>query len=142
METQKLNLFIVDGNKTTVSSLKTYLQNRLGSEVEISIFHDGESCLKKIDHFTTIVIIDYLMQGKNGLEILKLIKEINPKTEVIMLSSNENIAIAVETFRAGANNYVVKGKSSWKKVYKIIDIIITKPIKVIVKGFFGYSYEK
>lgn len=137
METQELNLFIVDNNRSTVSSLKNYLQTRLGTEVKISIFNDGESCLKKIDHLTRIVIIDYLMKGINGLEVLKLIKAINPRTEVIMLSNNEDVAVAIDTFRAGANDYVVKGKSSWKKLSKIIDIIITKPVKVIVRGFFG-----
>ncbi len=135
METQGINLFIVDDNRLFASDLKIFLQNRFGSDLIITTFDDGDSCLKNIDCSIHIVILDYFMKGKNGLEILKAIKSINPKTEVIMLSTNEDVAIAVETFRAGARDYVIKGDGAWKKVMKIVDIIITKPIRVIVKGF-------
>jgi DNA-binding NarL/FixJ family response regulator len=135
MGTQGINLFIVDDNGLVIKELKNCLQTRLGDKVQISTFYDGESCLKKIDGKTHIVILDYFMDGKNGLEILKSIKIINPKTEVIMLSNNEDIAIAVETFRAGAKDYVIKEKGYWKKIIKLIEAIITKPDRITVKGF-------
>lgn len=135
METQGLNLFIVDDNKSMVTILKNYLSNRFGAGIKISTFYDGESCLEKINKQTHIVILDYFLNGRNGLEILKSIKEINPKTEVIMLSSNEDIGLAVESFREGATDYVVKGPSSWKKVTKLVNKIITEPIRAMVSEF-------
>jgi len=115
METQGINLFIVDDDKLMVTALKTFLQNRFGMSVKISTFNDGDSCLKKVNNETEIVILDYSMEGKNGLETLRSIKDINPKTEVIMLSGNEDVAVAVESFRMGAKDYVIKGQGSWKK---------------------------
>ena len=135
METQGLNLFIVDDNKLMVTALELFLKNRFGTSIQISTFNDGESCLEKVDKETHIVILDYFMEGKNGLEILKSIKSINPKTEVIMLSSNENIALAIETFRAGAKDYVIKGNDSWKKVTQLVNEIITEPIRSIVREY-------
>ena len=135
METEEINVFIVDDNKLFVNELKNCLIAKLGVGVLISIFYDGESCLKKIDKKTHIVILDYFLPGKNGLEILKSIKEINPKTEVIMLSNNEDIVVAIETFRAGAKDYVIKGQSYWKKILHLINYITIKPIRIIVKGF-------
>ena len=135
MQAQGLNLFIVDDNTSMVTALKQYLQNRFGISVQISTFSDGESCLKKVDEQTHIVILDHFLEGKNGVEILKSIKTINPKTEVIMLSSNEDIAVAIESFRAGATDYVIKGPSSWKKITKLVNHIITAPIRIIVKEF-------
>ncbi len=135
MEPQKINLFIVDDNKLMVADLKHYLQNRFGVSVNISTFENGETCLKKVDKDTNIVILDYFMEGKNGLEVLKLIKEVNPKTEVIMLSSNEDIALAINSFRHGAKDYVVKGQGSWKKITKLVNMIITEPIRLIVQEF-------
>lgn len=137
METQGINLFIVDDNKLLVTDLKNYLQTRFQSSLEISTFYDGESCLKEINKDTHIVILDYFLDGKNGLDILKLIKTTNPKTEVIMLSNNEDIAVAIETFRAGAKDYVIKGDGYWKKIIKLVNGMIAKPIRIIVKGFFG-----
>lgn len=135
METAKINLFIVDDNRLMVSTLKQYLQNRFGTMMQISTFSDGESCLTKVDSDTQIVILDYNMNGKNGLDILKLIKAINPKTEVIMLSNNEDIGLAIETFRAGAKDYVVKGQGSWKKITSLVNLIITEPIRIMVREF-------
>lgn len=135
MKTQELNLFIVDDDKLLATDLKHYLQNKFGENIFISTFKDGESCLEKIDKNTHIVILDYFMDGKNGLEILKEIKAINSETEVIMLSGNEDMALAIETFRAGAKDYVVKGQGSWKKISKVINHILLTPIRVIVREF-------
>ncbi len=135
METQGINLFIVDDNKLMVTTLKQFLQEKFGISVKISTFYDGESCLQKVDKETHIVILDYFMEGKNGLDTLKSIKSINPKTEVIMLSNNEDIGVAIDTFRAGANNYVVKGTGSWKKITKLVSMIITEPIRIIAREF-------
>ncbi|MHB8261294.1 MAG: response regulator transcription factor [Bacteroidia bacterium] len=135
MKTQRLNLFIVDDNELMLKTLKQYLLNKFGLDIHVSTFNGGESCLAKVDKDTHIVILDYFMVGKNGLEVLKAIKAINPKTEVIMLSNNENMALAVETFRAGAKDYVVKGPNSWGKVAHLVNHIITEPIRFLVKEF-------
>lgn len=135
MENQEINLFIVDDDKFTVTALKHYLQNRFKFGVKVSTFYDGESCLKKVDKKTDIVILDYFMEGKNGLETLKAIKMINPKTEVVMLSSNEDMSLAVETFRVGATDYVIKGKGSSEKIIGLVNYIITKPLRFIVREF-------
>jgi DNA-binding NtrC family response regulator len=135
MKTQGLNLFIVDDNKTLVTTLEKYLINRFGPDIRISSFYDGESCLAKVDKDTSIVILDYYMDGKNGVDVLKLIKAINPKTEVIMLTNNEDIAIAIEAFRAGASDYVIKGPSAWKKITQLVSHVITAPIRILVREF-------
>lgn len=135
MDTQGINLFIVDDNKLMVTALEQCLKQKFGVSLKISTFYDGESCLEKVDKDTQIVILDYFMEGKNGLEVLKSIKKINPKTEVVMLSKNEDIVLAIETFRAGAKDYVVKGPSAWKKILKVVNMIITEPIRIIVREF-------
>lgn len=135
METQRLNLFIVDDNKSMVMALKFYLSNRFGTSLNISTFDDGESCLEEVDEKTNIVILDYFMEGKNGLEVLKAIKKINPKTEVIMLSCNEDMGLVIETFRNGATDYIVKAPSAWKTLTNLIERIITAPIRAMVREF-------
>ena len=135
METQKLNLFIVDDNKSMVTVLKQYLQNKFGANIIISTFYDGESCLEKVNKDTHMVILDHFLNGKNGLEVLKLIKEKSPQTEVVMLTSHEDVATAIESFRAGAKDYVVKGPSSWKKITDIVYTIISAPVRIIVREF-------
>jgi two-component system OmpR family response regulator len=135
METQALNLFIVDDNKSLVMALKQYLQNKFGINLKISTFNDGESCLQKVNEDTHVVILDHYMEGKNGVEVLKSIKAINPKTEVIMLSGNEDMGVAIESFRAGAIDYVVKGPTAWARITKLVNHVITAPIRLLTREF-------
>ena len=135
MNAQTLNLFIIDDNLLMLVGLRSYLNNRFGSDLNISTFHSGESALQKIDVNTNIVILDYLLEDENGNEVLKSIKKINPNTEVIMLSSNEDMAVAIRAFRNGAKDYVIKGEKSWKKLTSIIYNILVYPIRLMVREF-------
>ncbi len=135
MNTQGLNLFIVDDNALMLTGLKNYLTTRFGKDLNITTFLTGEGALKKIDANTNIVILDYYLENENGNEILKSIKEINPKTEVIMLSGNEDMGVAIDSFRKGATDYVVKGDKAWKKISNLILNIITYPVRILVKEF-------
>lgn len=135
MQTQNLNLFIVDDNKSLVTALKQYLHRKFGFSLNISTFNNGDSCLQQVNKNTHIVILDHHMEGKNGVEVLKSIKAINPKTEVIMLSSSNDFDVAIQSFKAGATDYVVKGSQSWQKVTRLVYRTITAPIKMISKEF-------
>src|ERR1041385_2159512 len=135
MKTQTLNLFIVDDNAVMLFGLSSYLQNRFGTNLSISTFTTGHGALEKVDADTNIVILDYFLPGENGNDVLKSIKKINPDTEVIMLSSNEDMGIAIDAFHNGAKDYVLKGEKSWKKITSILYQIISYPVRIMVKEF-------
>jgi len=124
-----MNLFIVDDNEIMIKGLKLYLNNRFGKGINISTFLTGESCLEKVDQDTNFVILDYFLDGKNGNEILKSIKAINPKTEVVMLTSNEDIGTAIESFREGASDYLIKNDKAWNKIIPHVYRAITEPLR-------------
>lgn len=135
MNNQCINLFIIDDNPLVVTGLRNFLNKKFGSSIKISTFFTGESALKLVDKNTGIVILDYYLKGENGNEILASIKELNPKTEVIMLTSNENVSDAIEAFRRGASDYLIKGESAWKKVARHVYKTITDPILKMGKEF-------
>jgi len=135
MNTPGMNLFIVDDNALMLTGLRNYLEQRFGTSLNISTFLTGESALRKVDADTNIVILDYFLEGENGNDVLTSIKRINSKTEVIMLSSNEDMGIAIESFRKGASDYVIKGENSWKKITSIVYNIVAYPVRVLMKEF-------
>ncbi len=135
MKTQPLNLFIIDDNALMLEGLRAYLDKRFGTELNISTYYSGESALKVLGSDTNIVILDYYLDGENGNDILMAIKKINPQTEVIMLSSNEDIAVAIDSFRKGATDYVIKGEKAWRKLTSLIYGILTYPVRVLIKEF-------
>lgn len=135
MKTQEFNLFIVDDNNLTLIGLKNHLQLRFGDGINIFTFLTGRSALERIDQNTAIVILDYHLENENGNDVLKAIKLKNPKTEVIMLTSNEEVGVAIESFRKGANDFVIKGDKAWKRIASSVNNIITYPYRIMVKEF-------
>jgi two-component system response regulator RegA len=53
-------------------------------------------------------VVDLRMPGKNGLELLKELRAVDPSTQVVMLTGFGSIATAVEAIKLGAVNYVTK----------------------------------
>ena len=128
MKTYVLNLFIVDDDNLRLTKLKNYLDNQFGTSISISIFKDSESMLKKIERYTNIVIADFSSEA--GKRILNSIKEINPKTEVIMLSNEEDIALEIENIQVGSINYIIQGENFWYTKSWIIKLV-SSPIRLL-----------
>lgn len=140
MNAHAMNLFIVDSNKEAADTLEKSLYNRFGKDLKISTFFRGESCIEKVDATTNFVVLAYFFDGQNGKDILKSIKAINPKTEVIMLSSNTDVAAILETFREGATAYVVKGDSAWRNLVPHVYRAIAEPIRRLGKEYGAAAY--
>lgn len=131
MKTQSLNLFIVDDNISAVKELKQQLLTRFGEGIRILTFNSSKSCLEKVDEATNIVVLNNHLKDENSVEVLKSIKEINPETEVIVLSNEEDISLAVDSYRAGAKGIVIRGSESERRVAKLITRIFIAPIRII-----------
>lgn len=136
MKNTGLNLFIIDDDSSMAIGLQHFLNKRYGLDLNITVFNSGQAALEKINSTTNVVILDYNLKGENGNEVLKTIKAINPKTEIIMLTSNEVISMAIEAFRKGATDVVIKGNyKAWKRVSLILHKIIIYPVQIMVKEF-------
>jgi len=140
MNTQGMNLFIVDSDRPAVSKLEQSLYNRFGKSLNISTYYSGESCLQKIDATTDFVVLAYHLDGQNGNEILKSIKAINPKTEVIMLSSNDDVVAIVQSLREGATDYIVKDDKAWRRLVPYVYNAISEPIRRLGKEYGPPAY--
>jgi DNA-binding NtrC family response regulator len=55
-----------------------------------------------------VVMLDINMPRMNGVEVLKDIKQIDNSIAVIMVTANEQVALAAESLRNGAFGYVPK----------------------------------
>ncbi len=135
MVPQTLNLFIVDDDPLASMGLRQHLTNRFGSELNISTFLTGKSALEKISSDVNMVILDVMLPGENGNDILKSIKEISPDTKVIMFSSQFEMEVAIRSFRSGASDYVIKGHKSGKKISSLVLHALTYPLRVMVQEF-------
>jgi DNA-binding NtrC family response regulator len=113
---KEYTLFIVDDDPMQLEMLKDHLSKF--KNFQIKTFGTGEECLMALTEKPDIIILDYNLNNVskaaiNGLDVLKLIKKDCPESEVIMLSGQEKIEVAVNTMKYGAFDYVVKNESSF-----------------------------
>jgi DNA-binding NtrC family response regulator len=70
---------------------------------------NGEAGLERIEeNFYDLVLLDLALPGKNGLEILPLIRERHPSLPVIMITAYGKVDNVVDAIRSGAQNFVQK----------------------------------
>ncbi|MDZ4752107.1 MAG: response regulator [Flavobacteriales bacterium] len=137
MEKQRrsINLFIVDDDQEVIVGLRRFLDQKFGNNINITEFNDGSIALRRVNQSTDIVVLDYQTEKRSEEHLIKEIKAINPKTQVIVLSTNENIGIAVDSYRNGANDVALVGVNAKSKISTMIYDVITFPIRLIVREF-------
>jgi YesN/AraC family two-component response regulator len=55
-----------------------------------------------------IVLVDIKMPGMDGIEVLKRVKEINPETEVIIITGHGDMDLAISALKLGASDFLTK----------------------------------
>lgn len=123
----KIKLFLVDDDALFLKSLEIdFLEN---ADFDIETFATGELCIANLSHNPDIVILDYQLDGiqkdaMNGLETLDKIKAFNPNIQVIMLSSQDKIEVAINCMHHKAADYVVKSETAFMRLKKIITSVL------------------
>jgi DNA-binding NarL/FixJ family response regulator len=88
------------------------LRSLLEEEPEINVVgeaEDGTQALAEIERLRPdIAIVDMMMPGHNGLEVIRQAKKFYPTMQIIVLSMNSNDAYVIEALKRGASGYVLK----------------------------------
>ena len=99
-------VLIVDDEEEFVTTLAERLQLR---GIQTLTATDGESALSLIE--TThpqVVVLDVMMPGMGGLEVLKQIKSQNAQIPVILLTGYGSTKQGIEGMNLGAFDYLMK----------------------------------
>lgn len=117
-------ILLVDDEKEFVGTLATRLQNR-GFNVDVA--DCGEVAVGKVQEkpFDAIVL-DLAMPGIDGVETLKRLLEINPDSQVILLTGQGNVRNATEVMRMGALDMLEKPVDIAALVEKINEAVSNK----------------
>ena len=146
-----MNHIILDDKQVMAGSFRRYFKYRFGSAANIFIVKDAESCLKKIDIESRVIILNYHFNGnglqKNGKNVLDKIKEQKPETDVVVLSSDEasqDIIKATRKLEKQASNYITKTNNLPLRTVSTIKNTVLFPIRIFVDEFsiadFLYMY--
>lgn len=122
----KIKIFLVDDDALFLKSLEIdFLQQ---TSFEIETFSTGELCVVNLFKNPDVIILDFHLDGikenaMNGLETLGTLKTIIPDVPVIMLSSQDNIEVAISCMHHKAFDYVVKSETAFMRLQNIISTI-------------------
>jgi DNA-binding NtrC family response regulator len=135
MKTSETKLFIVNPDERIGARIKLYIKRRFGNRISASVFSDGKECVRHVDKDTDLVVLTDLPKDQHSLGILKLIKCMNWKTEVIILPRNEDAPRVIQQFVANARGYLAKRKESRNSFYRSIKQTFMGPARAISKQF-------
>ncbi|HEX4374014.1 MAG TPA: sigma-54 dependent transcriptional regulator [Puia sp.] len=99
-------ILIIDDDVDMCGLLSRYLQ-RKGFEVDSA--HNGAKGIAKVKESKfDVVLCDFRLGDKEGSQVLREIKAINPATVVIIITGYSDIKTAVDVIKAGAFDYITK----------------------------------
>jgi DNA-binding NtrC family response regulator len=123
----KMKIFLVDDDSLYLKKLEIeFLQYQ---NFTIETYPTGELCIKNLSHKPDLIILDYHLNGidknaMNGIETLDKIKARNPAIQVVMLSSQDKIEVAINCMHHKAFDYIVKSETAYIKLNKVIEVIL------------------
>jgi DNA-binding NtrC family response regulator len=103
---EKIRIMIVDDEERFLNTLAQRLRLR---DFEVAAFSNGQEAVEtaRREEFD-LAIVDLKMPGMTGEQVLELIKEHHPLTEVIILTGHGSIPSAVHCTQVGSYNYLQK----------------------------------
>jgi DNA-binding NtrC family response regulator len=101
-----VDLLIVDDDQALCQRSAQYFEEH---GYRVAQAEDGEKALalaaNRVFH---VAIVDLMLPGMSGIEVLELLKQTNIETEVIVLTGEGTIETAVQAMKLGAHDFLTK----------------------------------
>ncbi len=144
-----MRILVVDDEK----ELRDFMKSSLEAECfSVDVTGEGEraSFLGRSNDYD-LIILDYMLPVKNGLEVCKEIRKSGKTTPIIMLSVESDTASKVKLLSGGADDYVTKPfsfaellarvrallrrpKAMTEEILKINDLTLDIPRRTVMRG--------
>jgi len=100
------SILLVDDEILTLNTLRRALKKK---NYEVYIADSGEKALEIVETYKPhLILLDLMLPGISGLEVLKRVKESESETIIIMMTAYEILEKAVEAMKLGAYDYLLK----------------------------------
>lgn len=99
-------VLLVDDEKEFVETLAMRLETR---GLKVAVAESGELAVEKVQESVfDAILLDLAMPGMDGIETLKRLRELNPDSQVILLTGHATVKKATEAMRLGALDLLEK----------------------------------
>jgi two-component system, NtrC family, response regulator AtoC len=103
----KQSILVVDDDKSIRDYLATFLTSR---GFHVDSLGSGDEAIDRLasGYSPTMILLDVMLPGKDGIEVLSSVKSIYPSIPIIILSGVGQIKTVVEAMKTGAADYLTK----------------------------------
>jgi DNA-binding response OmpR family regulator len=125
-----IKFLVVDDEVGVSHQLREFLEQRGYSAIAATSGQEAVKLIKK--ERPNIVVLDIVMEGMTGIDVLREIGKINPKIRVIMLTALEDDKTRNICKELGASSYITKPynfSDILKTVHKLINEIYDEEAK-------------
>ena len=140
------NIYIVEDDPWYGEILGYHLS--LNPDFKVTRFQTARDCLSKMHLQPDLVTLDFSLPDMPGDMLFEKIREINPNVPVIVISSQENIMVAVNLLKSGVSDYFIKDDATkdllWNSIVRIRENQSLKKEVELLREELGqkYSFDK
>jgi len=106
METSKETILVVEDEDVARKNLEHILKREGYGVVSVNNGAKALDAMRKEEF--DLILTDLKMEGVDGMEVLRMSRELQPHTEVVMITGYATINSAVQAMQEGAYHYVAK----------------------------------
>jgi two-component system, NtrC family, response regulator AtoC len=128
----KRSILVVDDDHSVRSYLSDFLTS-CGYSVECAESGDQAVARLTSGQAPSVVVLDIVMPGINGIEVLENVKRINPTIPVIILSAAGQTKTVVDAMKMGAADFLVKPFEEQELELAIENVVEKQKLKEEVK---------
>ena len=101
-----MRILVVEDEKKVANALKEGLEDE---HYEVAVAHTGEDGFFRVttEKFD-MILLDLMLPGRDGLEVLTKIRESGDKTPVLVLTARDTLEDRIVGLDSGADDYLVK----------------------------------
>jgi len=116
-------LVLADDHQLFIEGIRTVLQDINNIEI-VAELNNGTDLLGFLSkNSVDLVLLDLNIPGQDGIKCLTAIKQLYPKTKVLILTSYNQQEIVEETKKLNAEGYLLKNSSS-EKLKEIVEGVL------------------
>ncbi len=120
MAENKKKILIVDDDKELLSTLEKYFSLKGVSAKGVESAEAAEKIIDSGEMFN-LMILDIVLPGISGVDLLKKIKQQHPDQKVIVMTGMLSIENTLTALKEGASEYLLKPFSSLEYIWSVIE---------------------
>ncbi len=105
---KQISVLLVDDHEVVRQGVHFYLETH-GSFAVVGEAASGREAVELAsEHAPDVVLMDLIMPGMDGVEATRLVKEVSPRSQIVILTSYHDDELIFPAVQAGAISYVLK----------------------------------